>query len=129
MTRAPVAEGTTPLKLDAINHDLDGADATAIIRWSVREFGDELVMTSSFGAQSAVMLHLVARIVPEIPVVFIDTGFQFPETYRFCDELTERLGLNLKVFQPELSPAWIPWLPFSRATHWPMIALSPNQVP
>jgi len=64
------------------------------------------VLTSSFGAQAAVTLHLVTRVRPEIPVVLIDTGYLFPETYRFVDELTQQLGLNLKVFRSEASPAW-----------------------
>ena len=64
------------------------------------------IVSSSFGAQSAVMLHLVTRQQPDIPVVLIDTGYLFPETYRFVDELTDRLGLNLKVFRPERSGAW-----------------------
>jgi phosphoadenosine phosphosulfate reductase len=64
------------------------------------------VLSSSFGAQSAVMLHLVNDIAPGIPVVLIDTGYLFPETYRFVDELTERLKLNLKIYRSESSPAW-----------------------
>jgi phosphoadenosine phosphosulfate reductase len=66
----------------------------------------EHVLTSSFGAQSAVMLHLVNTVIPGVPVVLLDTGYLFPETYRFIDELTERLKLNLKVFRAESSPAW-----------------------
>src|ERR1700722_12912198 len=64
------------------------------------------VLTSSFGAQAAVMLHLVNQVVPKIPVVLIDTGYLFPETYRFVDDLTARLNLNLKVFRFDASPAW-----------------------
>lgn len=64
------------------------------------------IVTSSFGAQSAVMLHLVSRQKADIPVVLIDTGYLFPETYQFIDELTERLDLNLKVFRPKESTAW-----------------------
>ena len=66
------------------------------VAWAANLFGDELIMTTSFGAQSAVMLHLVTSILPDIPVVFIDTGYLFPETYRFAAELNERLNLNLK---------------------------------
>jgi phosphoadenosine phosphosulfate reductase len=51
------------------------------------------------------MLHLVTRIVPEIPVIWIDTGYLFPETYRFAEELTRRLRLNLHVYQSPVSPA------------------------
>ena len=64
------------------------------------------MVSSSFGAQSAVMLHLVTRQQPDIPVVLIDTGYLFPETYQFVDVLTEKLALNLKVFRPSLSAAW-----------------------
>ncbi len=64
------------------------------------------VLTSSFGAQAAVMLHLTNVVIPRIPVILIDTGYLFPETYRFIDELTERLHLNLKVFRSDESPAW-----------------------
>jgi phosphoadenosine phosphosulfate reductase len=64
------------------------------------------IVSSSFGAQSAVMLHLVTQQAPDIPVVLIDSGYLFPETYRFVDELTARLRLNLKVYKPERSGAW-----------------------
>ncbi len=52
------------------------------------------------------MLHLVSRERADVPVVLTDTGYLFPETYRFIDELTERLALNLKIYRAELSPAW-----------------------
>jgi phosphoadenosine phosphosulfate reductase len=71
----------------------------------VAEFGDKLILTTSFGIQSAVMLHLASRVAPEIPVVFIDTGYLFPETYRFAHELTKRLKLNLKTYTPRRSAA------------------------
>lgn len=64
------------------------------------------ILTSSFGAQAAVMLHMVNEVVPRIPVVLIDTGYLFPETYRFIDDLAGRLDLNLKVFRSNESPAW-----------------------
>jgi len=64
------------------------------------------VLSSSFGMQAAVMLHMVTRVDPGIPVVFIDTGYHFAETYRFVDRLVERLKLNLQVARAEASPAW-----------------------
>ncbi len=85
--------------------DLEKASAEERVRWAVDTFGERLVLTTSFGIQSAVMLHLVTRIAPEIPVVFIDTGYLFPETYRFAQELTERLKLNLKTYNPTISAA------------------------
>ena len=85
--------------------NLGGMEATARVEWAAQKFGSDLVMTTSFGVQSALMLHLVTRVVPEIPVIFIDTGYLFPETYRFADELTQRLKLNLKVYNPAMSAA------------------------
>ena len=57
----------------------------------------EYVLSSSFGIQAAVSLHLVNQIRPDIPVILTDTGYLFPETYRFIDELTDKLKLNLKI--------------------------------
>lgn len=85
---------------------LEGASAEERIAWSLERFDERLSMTSSFGAQSAVLLHLATRVWPQIPVILVDTGYLFPETYRFVDELAERLRLNLKVYRAELSPAW-----------------------
>ena len=51
-------------------------------------------------------LHLLTQAMPKIPVVLIDTGHLFPETYRFIDELSERLHLNLRVYRSPMSPAW-----------------------
>jgi len=85
--------------------DLEAVSAQERVKWAVEEFGDGLVLTTSFGIQSAVMLHLVTRIVPDIPVIFIDTGYLFPETYRFARELTEKLSLNLKTYVPAQTAA------------------------
>ncbi|VED06902.1 phosphoadenosine phosphosulfate reductase [Escherichia coli] len=51
-------------------------------------------------------LHLVNQIHPDIPVILTDTGYLFPETYRFIDELTDKLKLNLKVYRATESAAW-----------------------
>jgi|ERR1035438_560072 phosphoadenosine phosphosulfate reductase len=91
----------------AANGWLAGVSAEERMRWAATQFGDALVLSSSFGAQSAVMLSLATRVIPAIPVIFIDTGYLFPETYRFVDEMTERLKLNVRVYRPELSAAWI----------------------
>lgn len=93
------------LDLEQVNARLADADAAAIVRWAAERFGRGLILTSSFGAQSAVMLHLATRVVPDIPVVLIDTGYLFPETYQFIEQLTDRLKLNLKVYQPAMTPA------------------------
>ncbi|KAF7788464.1 phosphoadenosine phosphosulfate reductase [Pseudoalteromonas rubra] len=74
--------------------------------WALENLPDNPILSSSFGIQAAVMLHLVTRQRPDIPVVLTDTGYLFPETYRFIDELTEQLQLNLKVYRAAQGPAW-----------------------
>ena len=93
------------LNLEAANQQLADASATQIVEWAADTFGDGLVMSTSFGIQSAVMLNLVTSVVPDIPVIWVDTGYLLPETYRFAEQLTERLNLNLKVYQSPISPA------------------------
>jgi phosphoadenosine phosphosulfate reductase len=85
--------------------DLEKASAEDRVKWAVDQFGDGLVMTTSFGIQAAVMLHLVTRVAPKIPVIFIDTGYLFPETYTFARDLTEKLGLNIKKYVPAVTAA------------------------
>lgn len=94
------------LDLDEINRlKFEEQNPTSIIVWAAETFGSRLIMTTSFGIHSAVMLHLVTRIVPDIPVIWIDTGYLFPETYKFAKQLSTRLNLNLHVYKPLMSPA------------------------
>ena len=93
--------------LDEINSDLARMDVESRVRWVLQNLPGEHALSSSFGAQAAVMLHLVSRYKPSVPVILIDTGYLFPETYRFIDDLVVKLGLNLKVYQSRVSPAWL----------------------
>jgi phosphoadenosine phosphosulfate reductase len=86
------------------SESLEEQSASARIQWANEQFSNGLVMSTSFGVQSAVMLHLVTQQLPTIPVIFIDTGYLFPETYRFAEELTERLSLNIQVYKASMSP-------------------------
>ena len=76
------------------------------IEWALEHLPGGHVLSSSFGAQAAVSLHLATQVLSDIPVVLIDTGYLFPETYQFVDELATLLKLNLKVYRSDLSPAW-----------------------
>ncbi len=89
------------------NRHLATLDATRRVEWALRHIAGNHALSTSFGVQSAVSLHLITRIRPDIPVILIDTGYLFPETYRYADRLTELLDLNLKVYQPELGSAWM----------------------
>ncbi len=85
---------------------LAGKSAEERVAWALERLPDEHIVSSSFGAQSAVKLHLLSSQKPDIPVVVVDTGYLFPETYHFIDELTDRLKLNLHVYRPKMSGAW-----------------------
>lgn len=89
-----------------LNRWLATLDAEGRIDWALRELDGVHALSTSFGAQAAVALHMTTRLRPDIPVILVDTGYLFPETYRFADELVRRLALNLKVFQPTMSAAW-----------------------
>ncbi|MDX6767809.1 MAG: phosphoadenylyl-sulfate reductase [Candidatus Methylacidiphilales bacterium] len=88
------------------NQILLAQNAQERVAWALKNYRGHIVLSSSFGAQAAVMLHLVTTQEPSIPVVVVDTGYLFPETYQFIDTLTERLKLNLHVARPAISAAW-----------------------
>ena len=73
---------------------LRGADPATIVRVAVETFGDRLALVSSFGAESAVLLHLVAEVKPDLPVLFLDTGMLFGQTLDYRRQLAARLGLT-----------------------------------
>lgn len=98
-------EGKPQMLVEA-NKYLAGLNAGARLVWALERLPATHVLSSSFGVQAAAMLHLVTRLAPGTPVIFVDTGYLFPETYCFADELTTRLKLNLKVYRAKLSPAW-----------------------
>ncbi|GAB2677998.1 phosphoadenylyl-sulfate reductase [Aliiglaciecola sp. 3_MG-2023] len=89
-----------------LNADLEKQTPQQRVVWALEHLPGEHIVSSSFGAQSAVMLHLLSQEYSDIPVVLTDTGYLFPETYNFIDELTERLKLNLKVYRAPESAAW-----------------------
>mgnify|MGYP001396266232 CR=1 FL=1 len=87
---APIAA-----RIAALNGVYGDLPAEAVLRAALTEvFPGEIALVSSFGAESAVLLHLASRIDPAVPVVFIDTGRLFPETLAYRDTLIARLGLT-----------------------------------
>ena len=100
------ASDLTSERIIEINRSLTTLSASERVRWSLDNLAPEVMLSSSFGIQAAVMLHLVTQEQPDIPVVLTDTGYLFPETYQFIDALTERLNLNLQVHRSPLTPAW-----------------------
>lgn len=90
-------------KLDLAS--LEKVAAEDRVRWALENLPGSFFLSSSFGVQSAVMLHLVTRIRPELPVLLVDTGYLFQETYQFVDKLVTQLDLNLHVVLPNWTAA------------------------
>jgi phosphoadenosine phosphosulfate reductase len=80
------------------------SSAEDIIRWAIDAFGKSLVLQTSAGIQSAVMLHLATQIDPNMKVVFVDTGYLPQETIRYMETLRSELSVNLTTVRPQLTP-------------------------
>jgi phosphoadenosine phosphosulfate reductase len=72
----------------------------AVLRWACERFGKRLLVTSSFQSQSLALLHMVSQICPDVHVGFLDTGFHFPETLQFRDEVAQKFGLTVRNILP-----------------------------
>ena len=92
------------IEVDALNAMFEKEPPANIVKWATAEFGDELVMTSSFGAQAAVLIHLAIQARPDIRIIFIDTGYLFPETHQFMEDLRRRFNLNVWTYRTRNDP-------------------------
>ncbi len=99
---ARVAADIDPAELSAALAPLRAGERLQLL---YQELGDRLVASTSFGLQAGVMLHLIHGYAPKIPVIFIDTGFLFPETYQYAELLTSKLNLDIRIYQPTVSAA------------------------
>ena len=94
------ADVDTLLKIAKVIEDLPAVERIA---WTIEHLPGAPVLSSSFGIQSAVMLHMASMVQRDIPVILIDTGYLFPETYQFIKELADRLQLNLQTYRPAMT--------------------------
>ena len=90
--------------LQACPH-LAQCDAFGRLRWGLETFGEGFALTTSFGIQAAVSLHLLSRLDRTVPVIWVDTGYLQLETYTYAEDLMQRLGLQVRVAQAVMSPA------------------------
>lgn len=98
------AKITPPLDPAAINRGFERATPQDIIAWAAKTFADDMIMSSSFGAESAVLLHMTTQIAPHTRIVFVDTGYLFPETHTFMQQLRRRLDLNVWTYRTRNDP-------------------------
>jgi phosphoadenosine phosphosulfate reductase len=85
-------------ELAARSAELESAPASKAIAWAVERFGGDVVLACSF--QDVVVVDLAVAVEPGIEVLFLDTGFHFPETLAFVEEVRARYDLNLRVLTP-----------------------------
>ena len=91
------------LDLAAVNAEL-GRDAPALVRWALG-LNQRPIVTTNFRPFEAVILHMVSQVQPDVPVVWMDNGYNTEATYQFADAVTQQLGLNLKIYLPLRSRA------------------------
>lgn len=95
-------------QITAWNAELKGKSPLEITRWAVELAGERngaSIVSTNFRPYEAVVLHLATRAQADIPVLWVDHGYNRPATYRHAEELKARLGLNLKPYLPRMTPA------------------------
>ncbi len=90
------------LDIDLLNKQFEHTSTVEILQWAWKSFGPKAAASSSFQTQSVPLLHLISQICPDMPLIFLDTGFHFSETLSFRDELQARFNLNLIIARPTI---------------------------
>jgi phosphoadenosine phosphosulfate reductase len=87
------------------NAELRAKSPLEITRWAVAQAGGRAIVSTNFRPYEAAILHAATQVQPDIPVLWVDHGYNRPATYRHAEALRTQLGLNLKPFLPRLTPA------------------------
>jgi phosphoadenosine phosphosulfate reductase len=90
-----IATTFSDAELDQLSASFETRPAAAVVRWAVETFGSDLLIAASF--QDAVLIDIATKVDPEVEVLFIDTGYHFPETLATVENVRERYALNLRV--------------------------------
>jgi len=92
------------VELEQINSRLAGKSPVEVIDWAMK-LDKKAILTTTFGPFSAVILHMVTRKYPDIPVVWIDSGYNTRETYLTAEKIMKDLNLNMHIYTPVLTSA------------------------
>src|SRR5881396_816462 len=87
------------------NAELRRQTPLEILRWSVARANGRAVVSTNFRPYEAVLLHCCTQVDPDIPVLWVDHGYNRPATYQHAEHLRKLLRLNLKVYLPKISAA------------------------
>jgi len=95
----------SPGEISRHNAAFKSSSPLEIIRWALEQAGDRAIVSTNFRPYEVVLLHLCVQVRPDIPVLWVDHGYNRPATYLHAEQLRERLKLNLKVYLPQISAA------------------------
>jgi len=95
----------TPDRIAKANVELRGKSPLEIVRWAIAQTNGRAIVSTNFRPYEAVVLHLAVQAQPEIPVLWVDHGYNRPATYKHAEELRKLLKLNLKAYLPRISVA------------------------
>jgi len=88
------------LDLEAVQRQLETATPQAILAWTWDTFRPDVILTCSFQHDGVALAHMLREIAPAVPVVFVNTGFHFPETLAYRDEIARRFGIEITELRP-----------------------------
>ncbi|HEY9509077.1 MAG TPA: phosphoadenosine phosphosulfate reductase family protein [Verrucomicrobiae bacterium] len=92
-------------QISQANAELPQKSPLEIIRWAIAQSNGRAIVSTNFRPYEAVVLHLAVQVQPDIPVLWVDHGYNRPATYKHAEALRKSLNLNLKPFLPKLTPA------------------------
>jgi phosphoadenosine phosphosulfate reductase len=95
----------SPEQISAANLELSSKSPLEIVRWAIAQSGGRAIVSTNFRPYEAVVLHLATQAQPDIPVLWVDHGYNRPATYRHAEELRGKLKLNLKPYLPKMTAA------------------------
>lgn len=95
----------SPAEISHWNAELRSHSPVEIVRWAIAKAGGRAIVSTNFRPYEAVVLHLATHVQPDIPVLWVDHGYNRPATYRHAEQLRTQLGLNLKPYLPRMTPA------------------------
>lgn len=92
-------------KISKANAELRGKSPLEIVRWAIAQTNGRALVSTNFRPFEAVILHLAVQVQPDIPVLWVDHGYNRPATYKHAEELRKLLKLNIKAYLPKISVA------------------------
>ena len=95
----------TPDQIYQANAELRDKPPLEIVRWAIAQANGRAIVSTNFRPYEAVILHLCTQVQPDIPVLWVDHGYNRPATYKHAGQLKKLLKLNLKAFVPKMTSA------------------------